>query len=58
MPAGEFNDLGDLCFRDLEGKNAANAHAMAMDMQHHSTASSRFLPKIFSRIWTTNSIGV
>ena len=35
MPPGEFNDLGDLCFRDLEGEDAANAHTVAVDMQHH-----------------------
>ena len=35
MPAGEFNHLGNLCFRHLERKNATNAHAMAVDMQHH-----------------------
>ena len=35
MPPGEFNHLGDFCFRDLERKNAANAHTVAMDMQHH-----------------------
>ena len=34
MPPGEFNHLGDFCFRDLEGEDAANADAMAMDMQH------------------------
>jgi hypothetical protein len=32
MPPGEFNDLGDLCFRDLEGIDAANTHTMAVDM--------------------------
>jgi len=35
MPACEFNDLGDFCFRHLERKNAANAHAVTMDMQHY-----------------------
>ena len=35
MPPGEFNHLGDLCFRDLEGIDAANTHTMAVDMQHH-----------------------
>lgn len=35
MPACEFNDLGDFCFRHLEGEDAANTHAVAMDMQHH-----------------------
>ena len=35
MPAGEFNDLGHFGFRHFEGEDAANAHAMAMDMQHH-----------------------
>ncbi len=34
MPPGEFNHLGDFCFRNLERKNATNAHAVAMDMQH------------------------
>ena len=35
MPPGEFNDLGDFCFRHLKCEDAANAHAVAMDMQHH-----------------------
>ena len=34
MPARKFNDLGDFSFCHLESENAANAHAMAMDMQH------------------------
>lgn len=34
MVAGEFNDLRHFCFRDLKSENAANAHTMAMDMQH------------------------
>ena len=32
MPPGEFNHLGDFCFRDFERKNAANANAVAVDM--------------------------
>ena len=35
MPAGKFNDLGHLGFGDLEREDAANTHAMAVDMQHH-----------------------
>ena len=35
MAAGEFNDLGYLGFRHLEGEQAADPHAMAVDMQHH-----------------------
>ena len=35
MPAREFNDLGDFCFRHFESEYAANAHAVAMDMQHN-----------------------
>ena len=59
MPPGEFNDLRDFCFRHLEGENAADAHAVAMDMQHHlDRLLAVLLPKNFSRIWTTNSIGV
>jgi len=34
MPAREFNDLGHFSFRNLERKNATNAHAVTMDMQH------------------------
>ena len=34
MPPGEFNHLGDLCFRNFERKNATNANTMAVDMQH------------------------
>jgi len=35
MPPGEFNHLGDFCFRDLECEDAADAHAVTMDVQHH-----------------------
>ena len=35
MPAREFNHLGNFSFGDLERKNAANAHTVAVDMQHH-----------------------
>src|SRR6185295_5019293 len=32
---GEFNDLGDLGFRDVVSENAADTHAMAMNVQHY-----------------------
>ena len=35
MPPREFNDLGDFCLRHFKGEDAADAHAMAMDMQHY-----------------------
>jgi hypothetical protein len=35
MTAGEFNDLGHFCFRHLKSEDAADAHTVAMDMQHH-----------------------
>ena len=35
MAAGEFNDLRHFCFRHLVGEDAADAHAVAVDMQHH-----------------------
>ena len=35
MPPGKFNHLGDFRFRDLECEDAADAHAAAMDVQHH-----------------------
>src|ERR1700679_442103 len=35
MTAGEFNDLGHFCFRYLKSEDAADAHTVAMDMQHH-----------------------
>ena len=34
MAAGEFNDLRHFCFRHLEGEDAANADAVAVDVQH------------------------
>ena len=58
MVAGEFNDLRHFCFRDLKSENAANAHTMAMDMQHDLHRLFVILPKIFSRMCTTKSIGV
>ena len=35
MAAGEFNDLGHLGFRHLEGEDAADPDAVTVDMQHH-----------------------
>lgn len=35
MTAGEFNDLGNFCFRHLIGEHAADTHTMPMDMQHN-----------------------
>jgi hypothetical protein len=35
MPAGKFNDLRDLCFRDLIGEHAANTHTVPVDMKHN-----------------------
>src|SRR5689334_15955919 len=34
MAPCEFNHLGDLGFRDLIGENAADTHAVTMDMEH------------------------
>ena len=34
MAPCEFNHLGDLGFRDLVGENAADTHAVTMDMEH------------------------
>src|SRR5690242_16231016 len=34
VPPGKFNDLRNLGFRDIVGENAADADAMAMDMEH------------------------
>jgi hypothetical protein len=58
--AGENSiTCGDLCFRNLERKNATNADTMAVDMQHHGQPLPRgSCRKSFSRMWTTNSIGV
>ena len=35
MAASKFNNLRHVCFRHFIGEHAADAHAMAMDMQHH-----------------------
>ncbi len=35
MAAGEFNDLGHLGLRHLEGEQAADPDPMPVDMQHH-----------------------
>lgn len=35
MPSGEFDDLGDLGFRDVVGKNAADADTVPMNVQHN-----------------------
>ncbi len=50
MPPGEFNHLGDFCFRNLERKNAANSDAVAMDVQHHIHRLFAVLAEDFSRM--------
>src|SRR5579871_5706672 len=34
VPSGEFNDLRDLGFRHIVGKNAADADAVTVNVQH------------------------